>query len=116
MDQGIWKALKAEPVDVALKSLTKASEEDKIKFLQEAAIMAQFRHPNVIELYGVVIRGTPVRNLFFIIILLYRFMYSSPQTLIVGELATRGDLRTFLHKLRKKYVINSVYHLSCMIA
>ena len=63
VDQGIWKAPKAEPVDVALKSLTKACEEDRVKFLQEAAIMAQFRHPNVIELYGVVIQGTPVRNI-----------------------------------------------------
>ncbi len=62
VDQGIWKAPKSKPVDVALKSLTKASGEDKLKFLQEAAIMAQFRHPNVIELYGVVIRGTPVRS------------------------------------------------------
>ena len=47
-------------MDVALKSLTKTSEEDKVKFLQEAAIMAQFRHPNVIMLYGMIINGNPV--------------------------------------------------------
>ena len=26
---------------------------DRVKFLQEAAIMAQFRHPNVVTLHGV---------------------------------------------------------------
>ena len=56
----MWKRQGTRPVDVALKSLTKTSEEDKVKFLQEAAIMAQFRHPNVIMLYGVVVRGNPV--------------------------------------------------------
>ena len=30
-----------------------ASNEDQIKFLQEAAIMAQFRHSNVVALCGV---------------------------------------------------------------
>ena len=36
-----------------------ADEMDRVKFLQEAAIMAQFKHPNVITLYGVVnTRGT----------------------------------------------------------
>ena len=30
-----------------------ASEMDQIKFLQEAAIMAQFKHSNVVALYGV---------------------------------------------------------------
>ena len=47
---------------MALKTLKEgSSKEDKIKFLQEAAIMAQFRHPNVIALYGVVCNGEPVR-------------------------------------------------------
>ena len=35
--------------------------EDRSKFLQEAAIMGQFKHRNVVELYGVVAEGTPVR-------------------------------------------------------
>ena len=35
-------------------------EEDKIKFLQEAAIMGQFLHPNVVKLHGVVTVGEPV--------------------------------------------------------
>ena len=36
------------------------SEEDKVKFLQEAAIMGQFSHINVIKMYGVVTVGEPV--------------------------------------------------------
>ncbi len=42
-------------MEVAIKTLKKeASEEDRIKFLQEAAIMSQFKHPNVVTMYGVV--------------------------------------------------------------
>ena len=49
--------------EVALKTLNKdATLTDKIKFLQEAAIMCQFRHPGVIQLYGVVGRGKPVSS------------------------------------------------------
>ena len=40
---------------MAIKVLSNASDENsRVKFLQEAAIMSQFRHPNVIKLYGVV--------------------------------------------------------------
>ena len=46
---------------MAVKTLQEgASEEDKVKFLQEAAIMGQFSHPNVVKLYGVVTEGEPV--------------------------------------------------------
>ena len=37
-----------------------ASKEDKVKFLQEAAINGQFRHPNVVKLMGVVTGEGPV--------------------------------------------------------
>ena len=48
-------------IEVALKTLyIGSSKADKVKFLQEAAIMAQFRHPNVILLFGVIIKGEPV--------------------------------------------------------
>ena len=60
VEQGVWKRQGTKPVDVALKSLTKTSEDNNIKFLQEAAIMAQFRHPNVIMLYGVIAKEDPV--------------------------------------------------------
>ena len=53
----MWTSQGTRPVDVAIKSLNKTTEEDKVKFLQEAATMAQFRHSNVVQLYGVVIGG-----------------------------------------------------------
>ena len=37
-----------------------ADETEKVKFFQEAAIMGQFHHPNVITLHGVVTVGEPV--------------------------------------------------------
>ena len=49
-------------MDVAVKQLRSgASEEEEVKFLQEAAINGQFRHPNVVQLIGVVTMGEPVR-------------------------------------------------------
>ena len=58
--KGIWRNEKLK-VPVALKTLKEGSEQmDKVKFLQEAAIMAQFSHPNVAVLYGVVSKGEPV--------------------------------------------------------
>ena len=53
-------------VAVALKTLRNdASEEEKVKFLQEAAIMGQFHHPNIVKLHGVVTVGEPVSLLSF---------------------------------------------------
>ena len=47
--------------EVAIKSLTgEFSEEDKVKFLKEAAIMAQFRHPHIVRLLGAVTVDEPV--------------------------------------------------------
>ena len=41
--------------EVAVKTLEGgASEDNRIKFLQEAAIMGQFEHPNIIKLRGIV--------------------------------------------------------------
>jgi serine/threonine protein kinase len=50
-----------EKIEVAVKTLKEgAGEGDKVKFLQEAAIMGQFSHPNVVKLYGIVTEGEPV--------------------------------------------------------
>ena len=45
-------------VEVAVKTLTDSA--NTVKFLQEAAIMVQFRHPNILTLHGVVSAGDPV--------------------------------------------------------
>ena len=42
--------------EVAVKSMEdETSKEDRVKFLQEAAIMGQFNHPNIIKILGVVV-------------------------------------------------------------
>ncbi len=54
-----------EKIEVAVKTLKEgAGKGDKVKFLQEAAIMGQFSHPNVVKLYGVVTEGEPVSSAF----------------------------------------------------
>ncbi|KAL5491611.1 hypothetical protein EMCRGX_G016929 [Ephydatia muelleri] len=80
--KGKWKSPKGE-CEVAIKVLdpTKShNDEDKVKFLQEAAIMAQFKHPNVILLHGIVSEGGPL--------------------MLVIELAHNKDLRTHLMTMR----------------
>ena len=61
MYKGVWLKDKTKERLVAIKKLKRdADNEDKVKFLQEAAIMGQFRHPNVVNLMGVVTVGEPV--------------------------------------------------------
>ena len=60
VNKGVWHSPEG-PVDVAIKTLKDESpDEELIKFLQEAAIMGQFHHPNIVKLHGVVIVGEPV--------------------------------------------------------
>ena len=48
-------------LELAVKNIKSgAPDVDKVKFLQEAAIMGQFNHSNVIKIYGVVTLGEPV--------------------------------------------------------
>ena len=43
-------------VKVAVKTLKEgAGKEDRVKFLQEAAIMGQFQHHNLVTMHGVII-------------------------------------------------------------
>ena len=78
-----------EGKEVAIKTLnSNASDRDRLRFLQEAAIMCQFDHENVIKLYGVVTEA-PV--------------------MIVLEYMSRGNLRNLLLKLQSSsvfYVLN----------
>ena len=58
--RGVW-SVEGEEREVAVKTLADGSTEEKrIQFLQEAAIMSQFKHPNVITLYGVLMEKEPV--------------------------------------------------------
>lgn len=58
--KGVWKTLGGER-EVAVKMLQSGpTSQDTIMFLQEAATMGQFRHPNVVQLLGVVTLGEPV--------------------------------------------------------
>ena len=69
-----------DKTEVAVKTLNEQSnEKDKLRFLQEAAIMCQFDHQNVIKLHGVVTEA-PI--------------------MIVLEYVARGDLRNFLINLQ----------------
>ena len=57
----MWTKTRGTSVDVAVKTLKSAATEgDRVSFLQEAAIMGQFRHPNIVTLMGVVTIGNPV--------------------------------------------------------
>ncbi len=79
--KGVWQS-SAGDVEVAVKTLKEGSGEgDKVKFLQEAAIMGQFKHSNVVTMHGVVTVGEPVSLL---LIMLYR-------TLIASDLANSTE-------------------------
>jgi len=56
--QGEWQNVSGVVQQVAIKMLH--SEDNKVKFLQEAAAMGQFNHPHVARLFGVVTVGKPV--------------------------------------------------------
>ena len=50
-------------MEVAVKTLKEGSGEvEKVKFLQQAAIIGQFKHPNVVTMHGMVTVGEPVSN------------------------------------------------------
>ena len=64
VSKGSWIISDKNEVQCAIKTLHNgASEDDQVKFLQEAAINGQFHHPNVVQLLGVVTMGEPVSSL-----------------------------------------------------
>ncbi|XP_041379173.1 ephrin type-A receptor 4a-like, partial [Gigantopelta aegis] len=85
VNQGVWLSPNG-PVDIAIKTLNnKNSEEEKVKFLQEAAIMGQFHHPNIVKLYGVVTVGEPIAS---------GMEYLSKKCFVHRDLAARNILVT----------------------
>ena len=91
--------------EVAIKTLRAgSSEEEKVRFLQEAAIMGQFSHPCVVRLYGVVTVGHQVschisrmvvKALVLICILALKVM-------ICIELMAKSDLKRHLCSIDQK--------------
>ncbi len=58
--EGVWTRSE-DDIKVAVKTLKNGSDEDsRLKFLQEAAIMGQFKHPNVVTMHGAITDGEPV--------------------------------------------------------
>ena len=61
--KALW-SLSGATKELAIKTLrAELPEEEKVRFLQEAAIMGQFSHPNVVKLCGVVTVGDPVSTM-----------------------------------------------------
>jgi len=60
VSKGVWSFCSGASLDIAVKTVRSTSEIERIKLLQEAAIMGQFAHPNVVRLHGVVTVGDPV--------------------------------------------------------
>jgi len=76
----MWKPSSRKKVEVAVKTLNaNVNNKDRVRFLQEAAIMCQFDHENVVKLHGVV---------------------TDEPVMIVLEYVSRGDLRSLLIQLQ----------------
>ena len=58
--KGVWRTLKGD-IPVAIKVLKMEDEDSCLSFLQEAAILGQFNHPNVLRLLGVVTQSNPLK-------------------------------------------------------
>ena len=109
VNKGIWQS-PGGAKEVAVKMLKPgAKEEDKVKFLQEAAINGQFKQPNVVNLMGVVTVGEPVSSAQFSKMTPVNYLcvwrtrkcnvtVAHIQVMIVLELLPNGDLRNYLMK------------------
>ena len=59
--KGQWDLTVGKILTVALKTLkSTASNDERVKLLQEAAIMGQFKHPHIVGMYGVAITAESV--------------------------------------------------------
>ena len=93
--------MEGEGIQVAVKVVkTEAEEMQRVKLLQEAAIMGQFSHPNVVRLNGVVTVGDPVSGTLTELLLEYDYSLLCPQTMIVLEYMPQGDLKSYLERMR----------------
>ena len=75
VSKGSWKSPDGRH-DVAIKMLKpNATEDDRLKLLQEAAIMGQFTDTYVVKLLGVVTVGDPVSMYVYMYACMYVYMY-----------------------------------------
>ncbi|KAK7822148.1 hypothetical protein U0070_000712 [Myodes glareolus] len=89
--EGVAKGVvKDEPeTRVAIKTVNEAaSMRERIEFLNEASVMKEFNCHHVVRLLGVVSQGQP--------------------TLVIMELMTRGDLKSYLRSLRPEVEQNNL--------
>ena len=107
--KAVW-SISGATKELAVKTLRpELPDEEKVRFLQEAAIMGQFSHPNVVKLYGVVTVGEPVSYGMHVFIIdnetgipphtTMKHIYlatSFMQVMICIELLANGDLRGHL--------------------
>lgn len=102
VDKGQWKSVKKNAtLDVALKTLPKNEKtEDKLKLLQEAMIMGQFSHPNVVQLYGIVSFGQPVSIESMLASAAIYSVFMTLQLILVMEYMAKRDLKKYLLQLK----------------
>ena len=105
--KGMWHTEQGE-LDVAVKMLNcKASEEATVRFLQEAAIMGQFRHPNIVRLHGVITVGEPVGGLIIHTSSLSQIL--APQLHELYNVTTCKDCPWALNTIQSSSLSTSVY-------
>lgn len=98
--KGLWQS-PGETIEVAVKTLNAgATENDKVKFLQESAINGQFQHPNVVQLHGVVTVGEPVSASGITLLISHLIPYSIVQQVMIVLELLNGDLRNYLIRQR----------------
>ncbi|XP_054999430.1 insulin-like growth factor 1 receptor [Sorex araneus] len=89
--EGVAKGVVKDEAEtrVAIKTVNEAaSMRERIEFLNEASVMKEFNCHHVVRLLGVVSQGQP--------------------TLVIMELMTRGDLKSYLRSLRPEMENNPV--------
>ena len=86
--------MEGEGVQVAVKVVkTEAEEVQRVKLLQEAAIMGQFAHPNVVRLNGVVTMGDPVRVMYILVIETNLFLLLACDIVVFDDVLYRSLYR-----------------------
>ena len=107
--------LSSGEVGVAVKMLKAgACEEEKVKFLQEAAINGQFHHPNIVKLLGVVTVGEPVSGVSLSKTAYCENVVVHLQVMIVLELMKNGNLKNFLSSRKPGQVQMTDYSMKSL--